>query len=45
MDDFDDFEVEETSGFDFAEASFDGFFEKDDQDQSFNSFLKSNYDY
>ncbi len=45
MDDFDDFQIEEISGFDFAEASFDGFFEEDDQDQSFNSFLKSNYDY
>lgn len=45
MDDFDDFQVEETSGFDFAEASFDGFFDEEDEDQTLNSFLKSNYDY
>jgi len=45
MDDFDDFQVEETSGFDFAEASFDGFLDEEDEDQTFNSFLKSNYDY
>jgi hypothetical protein len=45
MDDFDDFQIEEISGFDFTEASFDGFFEEDDEDQPFNTFLKSNYDY
>ena len=45
MDDFDDFQVEETSGFYFALASFDGFFDEEDEDQTLNSFLKSNYDY
>jgi hypothetical protein len=45
MDDFDDFQIEEISGFDFAEASFDNFFEDDDEDRIFNSFLKSNYEY
>ena len=45
MDDFDDFQIEEMTGFDFVEASFDGFFGEDDEDQSFNTFLKSNYDY
>jgi hypothetical protein len=45
MGDFDDFQIEEISGFDFAEASFEGLFEEDDEDQSFNSFLKGNYDY
>lgn len=44
MDDFDDFQIEEISGFDFAEASFDGLFEEDDE-QPFNSLSKSNYDY
>jgi len=44
MDDFDDFQIEEISGFDFAEASFDNFFEED-EDRIFNSFLKSNYEY
>jgi hypothetical protein len=44
MDDFDDFQIEEISGFDFAEASFDGLFDED-EDQAFNTFLKSNYDY
>lgn len=45
MDDFDDFQIEEISGFDFAEASFEGLFEEDDEDLSFTNFLKSNYDY
>jgi len=45
MDDFDDFQIEEISGFDFAEASFDGLFDEETEEQSFNSFLKSNYDY
>jgi len=39
MDDFDDLQIEEISGFDFAETSFDGFFEEDDQDQSFIQIL------
>ena len=45
MDDFDDFQIEEISGFDFAETSFDVFLDEEDEEQSFNSFLNSNYDY
>jgi hypothetical protein len=46
MDDFDYFQIEETAGFDFAEASYDGLFDEvEDDEQTFNSFLKSNYDY
>jgi hypothetical protein len=45
MDDFDDLQMEEISGFDFAEASFDGIFEEDDEEQLLNSFLKGNCDY
>lgn len=45
MDDFDDFQIEEISGFDFAETSFDGLLDEDDEDKTFNSFLNSNYDY
>ena len=45
MDDFDDFQIEEISGFDFAEASFEGLFDDEDEDKTFNSFLKGNYDY
>jgi hypothetical protein len=45
MDDFDDFQVEEVSGFDFVEASYDDLLTEEDEDLSFNTFLKSNYDY
>lgn len=46
MNDFDDFQIEESTGFDFAEASCDGLFDEvEDEDKSFNSFLNSNYDY
>ena len=45
MNDFDDFQIEESDGFDFAEAEFDGLFDEEDDTQSFNSFLNSNYDY
>ena len=46
MNEFDDIQIEEISGFDFAEACFDGLFADDEDDsQSFNSFLNSNIDY
>lgn len=46
MTSFDDFQIEETVGFDFAEASYDGLFDEDEEDdKSFNSYLNSNYDY
>ena len=45
MDDFDDFQIEEMTGFDFAEASYDVFLDEEDEEKSFNSFLNSNYDY
>ena len=45
MNDFDDFQIENFNGFDFAEAEFDGLFEEEDDSQSFNSFLNSNIDY
>lgn len=45
MDDFDDFQIEEIAGFDFAESSLDDLLNEENEDQSFNSFLKSNYDY
>lgn len=45
MDDFDDFQIEEVSGFDFVDTSYDDLFDEGTEDQSFNSFLKSNYDY
>lgn len=45
MDDFDDFQIEEMTGFDFAEASFESFLDEEDEETSFTSFLNSNYDY
>jgi hypothetical protein len=46
MNTFDDFQIEESDGFDFAEASYDGLFDEvEDEEKSFNSFLNSNYDY
>lgn len=45
MNDFDDIQIEEITGFDFHEADLDGLFEEDDEIQSFNSFLNSNTDY
>jgi hypothetical protein len=45
MNDFDDLSIEESSGFDFAEACYDGLFEEEEEDsKTFNTFLKSNYD-
>lgn len=45
MDSFDDFQIEETDGFDFAEAYYDGLFEEESDEKSFSNFLNSNYDY
>ena len=46
MNEFDDMQIEEISGFDFAEECFDEFFDETvDDSQSFNSFLNSNIDY
>ena len=44
MDYFDDIQIEESDGFDFNESDIDDLFEEDDDTQSFNSFLNSNYD-
>jgi hypothetical protein len=46
MNTFDDYQIEDLSNFDFAEASYDGLFDEvEDEDKSFNSYLNSNYDY
>lgn len=46
MTSFDDFQIEESAGFDFAEAYYDGLFEEEDSDdKSFNTFLNSNHDF
>lgn len=45
MNNFDDIQIEESAGFDFAEADLDDLFDEDDDNQTFNSFLNSNYDY
>lgn len=46
MDSFDDYQIEDLSGFDFAEASYDGLFDEDENGKkTFNDFLNSNYDY
>ena len=46
MDCFDDIQIEESVGFDFAEACYDGLFdEEENNSKTFDSFLNSNYDY
>jgi hypothetical protein len=46
MDSFDDIQIEESVGFDFAEACYDGLFdEEENNSKTFDSFLNSNYDY
>lgn len=45
MDHFDDVQIEEFSSFDFVEEMNEGLFEEEENDKSFNSFLKSNWDY
>ena len=46
MNDFDDIQIEESAGFDFGEASYDGLFDEEENDsKTFDSYLNSNYDY
>jgi hypothetical protein len=46
MDSFDDIQIEESVGFDFAEACYDGLFdEEENNSKTFDAFLNSNYDY
>jgi hypothetical protein len=45
MNNFDDLQIEESIGFDFAEASYDGIFDEDEDDRTFNAFLNSNWDF
>lgn len=46
MNSFDDYQIEDLSGFDFAEASYDGFFEEEENDEkTFQAFLNSNWDF
>ena len=49
MDSFDDIQIEESVGFDFAEQSYDRLFDEEENEsktsKTFDSFLNSNYDY
>jgi len=45
MNHFDDIQIEESAGFDFTEADLNGLFDEDEDTQTFNAFLNSNYDY
>ena len=45
MDSFDDLQIEEFSSFDFVEEMNEGLFEEEDNDKSFDAFLKSNWDF
>lgn len=45
MNHFDDIQIEESAGFDFAEEDLDILFDENDDSQSFNSYLNSNIDY
>jgi hypothetical protein len=46
MDSFDDIQIEESVGFDFAEQSYDGLFDEEETNpKTFDAFLNSNYDY
>jgi hypothetical protein len=45
MDHFDDIQVEDFSSFDFVEEMNEGLFEEEENDKSFDSFLKSNWDF
>ena len=46
MDSFDDIQIEESVGFDFAEQSYDGLCdEEENNSKTFDAFLNSNYDY
>jgi len=46
MDTFDDIQIEESVGFDFAEACYDGLFDEEENDsKTFDAFLNSNWDF
>ena len=45
MDSFDDLQIEEFSSLDFVEEMNEGLFEEEDNDKSFDAFLKSNWDF
>ena len=46
MNHFDDIQIEESAGFDFAEASFEDLFDEvEDENKTFNAFLNSNWDF
>jgi len=45
MNHFDDIQIEESAGFDFQEADLEDLFDEDDDTQTFNAFLNSNYDF
>lgn len=45
MDRFDDLQIEEFSSFDFVEEINEGLFDEEDDDKSFDAFLKSNWDF
>jgi len=46
MDTFDDIQIEESVGFDFAEACYDGLFDEEENDsKNFNSKLNSDFDF
>ena len=45
MDDFDDYQIEDFSHFDFVEEMNECLFEEDENEKSFDDYLNSNYDY
>lgn len=45
MDHFDDIQIEDFSSFDFVEEMNEGLFDEEDDDKSFDAFLKSNFDF
>ena len=45
MDSFDDIQIEDFSSFDFVEEMNEGLFDEEDNDKSFDAFLKSNFDF
>jgi hypothetical protein len=45
MDHFDDVQIEEFSSFDFVEEMNEGLFDEEEDEKSFNAFLKSNLDF
>lgn len=45
MNTFDDIQIEDSSSFDFYEASYDGLFDEEDDEKTFNDFLNGNSDF